>query len=100
MSAAFDTLAAVRDMEAAGMDRKAAEAVAGAIRAGQGDLATKTDLDALRSATKTDLAALEGRMTATLYRALWVQAVGIVGAIAATAGVAVALASLIGSAAP
>lgn len=29
MSAAFDTLAAVRDMEAAGMERKAAEAVAG-----------------------------------------------------------------------
>ena len=62
MSAAFDTLAAARDLEAAGMDRAHAEAVAGAIRAGQGGLATKADLDALRSdmaalrtATKADL---------------------------------------------
>ncbi len=46
---AFDTLAAARQLENAGMDRKQAEAVAGAIRAGQGDLATKADLDAVRS---------------------------------------------------
>ncbi|MYE84597.1 MAG: hypothetical protein F4X36_22695 [Gammaproteobacteria bacterium] len=43
--AIFDTLAAARDMEAAGMDRKTAEAVAMAIRNGQGDLATKADLE-------------------------------------------------------
>lgn len=61
MTRAFDTLAAARDMEAAGMDRAAAEAVAGAIRAGQGDLATRADLAPL--ATKTELAALEARMT-------------------------------------
>ena len=47
MSAAFDTLAAARELEAAGMDRPQAEAVAGAIRAGQGDLATRADLDGL-----------------------------------------------------
>ena len=45
MMATFDTLAAARDMEAAGMDRKTAEAVATAIRNGQGDLATKADLE-------------------------------------------------------
>ncbi|MCY4607877.1 MAG: hypothetical protein OXD40_04680 [bacterium] len=46
---AFDTLSAARELENAGMDRKQAEAVAGVIRAGQGDLATKADLDAVRS---------------------------------------------------
>lgn len=49
MSASFDTLAAARDMENAGLDRPAAEAVAEAIRAGQGELATKADLAAVRS---------------------------------------------------
>ena len=88
MTAMFDTLAAARDLENAGLKREAAEAVASAIRAGQGELATKGDL-----------AALENRMTATLYRALWMQAAGIVGAIAALSGIAVAFASLIGSAA-
>ena len=49
MTTAFDTLTAARDMEAAGMDRKVAEAVAGAIRAGHGDLATKADIAAVHS---------------------------------------------------
>ncbi len=49
MSASFDTLAAARDMENAGLDRPAAEAVAEAIRASQGELATKADLAAVRS---------------------------------------------------
>ena len=48
MTAAFDTLAAARDLEKAGMDRLQAEAVAGAIRAGQGDLATRADLRMLQ----------------------------------------------------
>lgn len=47
MTATFDTLAAARDMEHAGLKREAAEAVAAAIRAGQGDLATKADIDRL-----------------------------------------------------
>ena len=59
MSAAFDTLQAARDMEAAGMDRKAAEAVAGAIRAGQGELATTADLGALGSRLETRIGALQ-----------------------------------------
>ena len=44
MSTVFDTPAAARGMVAAGMERAQAEAVAGAIRAGQGELATRTDL--------------------------------------------------------
>ena len=48
MTAAFDTLAAARELEAAGMDRTQAEAVAGVVRAGQGELATKDDIRHLR----------------------------------------------------
>ena len=66
MAAAFDTLAAARDMENAGLPREAAEAVAGAIRAGQGELATKADLDALQSATRADLDALQSATRADL----------------------------------
>ncbi len=58
MAAAFDTLSAAHDMEQAGLKREAAEAVAGAIRAGQGELATKADLDALQAATRADIATL------------------------------------------
>ncbi len=49
MTTAFDTLSAAQHMEDAGMDRKHAEAVAAAIRSGQGELATKADLSVLRS---------------------------------------------------
>ena len=55
MAAAFDTLAAARDLENAGLPREAAEAVAGAIRAGQGELATRGDLDALGDRLSTRL---------------------------------------------
>lgn len=68
----FDTLAAARDLESAGMDRPQAEAVAAAIRAGQGELATKADLAHL--ATKADLAAAEGRQTRQLLLTLAVHA--------------------------
>ena len=40
----FDTLTAARDLEAAGFDRSQAEALAKAIRDGQGELATKADI--------------------------------------------------------
>ena len=45
----FDTLSAARDLEAAGFDRVQAEALAAAIRNGQGDLATKIDIAQLDS---------------------------------------------------
>ena len=67
MTAAFDTLAAVRRLEAAGMERKVAEAVAEcdweAALSGHEALATKANLAELHTATRTDLAALEARMT-------------------------------------
>ncbi len=49
MAASFDTLSAAQHMEDAGMNRKQAEAVASAIRSGQGELATKADITAIRS---------------------------------------------------
>ena len=52
----FDTLTAARELAEAGMERRQAEAVAAAIRAGQGDLATRADLAALE-------ARLEARLT-------------------------------------
>ena len=97
MTTAFDTLAAARDLEKAGMDRMQAEAVANVVRAGQGELATRADVDALREATRADLDALENRIMAALYRALWMQAAGIVGAIIALAGVALGLARALGA---
>ena len=86
---AFDTLTTARDLEAAGLERRQAEAVASAIGNAGGHAATKADLEHL--ATGTDLE----RLRADLYRALWIQA----GAIAALAGIAFALAGVIAGAA-
>ena len=47
MSGTFDTLTAARALEAAGMDRKQAEAVAGAIGKSQGERTTRADLPVL-----------------------------------------------------
>ena len=76
MAVTFDTLAAARDMEHAGLKREAAEAVASAIRAGQGELATKGDLDALRTATRSDINGLR-----------WVVGINIAISLATLAGV-------------
>ena len=55
----FNPLATARDLEAAGVERRQAEAIAEGIRQAAGadrdDLATKGDLDALRKETKSDL---------------------------------------------
>ncbi len=72
MTAAFDTLTAAREMENAGLKREAAEAVASAIRAGQNEPATRSDLQAL-----------EARMQAMLWRAMLLQGFAIVGAVVA-----------------
>ena len=48
MTAAFDTLAAARELEAAGMDRPRPRPWAGVVRSGQGELATKDDIRNLR----------------------------------------------------
>ena len=56
METAFDTLKVAHKLEASGFDRKQAEAVASAIRGGQGELVTK---EALESA----MMKLENRLT-------------------------------------
>ena len=79
--AAFDTLETTRDLEAAGVERAQAEAIAGAVRK-----AAAADRDAL--ATKADVARIEDKLEAKadkadLYRALWMQAGAIVAAVVA-----------------
>ena len=68
MSAAtFDTLTAARELEAAGVERRQAEAIAEGMRRAAGadraELATKADLAGVRDELRADLAALEARLT-------------------------------------
>ena len=53
MRETFDTLSAARELEAAGMDRKQAEAVVGVVRSAQGGFATRDGLRALQSRMAT-----------------------------------------------
>ena len=59
---AFDTLTAARDLEAAGIERRQAEAIAGTVRtaaaADREALATKADLAELRADMKAEIAEL------------------------------------------
>ena len=64
-ASAFDTLAAARDLEAAGLEKRHAEAIVAAIRSGHGDLATKSDIAAVKSdvaAVKSDVAAVRSEL--------------------------------------
>ena len=79
---AFDTLSTARDLEAAGIERTQAEAIALALGRTRGDSATAADLAPL--ATKAELAALETRLTNRFY-----------GVAIALAGVVVASATLL-----
>ena len=77
-TAAFDTLAAARELEAAGMDRHLAEVTAiNMHKAGTAhldQLATKADLENHRLATKADLAELKAELKTGMLKV----AVGIV----------------------
>ena len=97
---AFDTYAAAKRLRDAGFDERQAEAAVSMVRDAAGadreQLATKAglaelkgDIEALRASTKADLAGLEART----YRALWVQAVAIIGTQLAIAGFVVHLLS-------
>ena len=59
---AFDTLGAARALEAAGIERRQAEAIAGAIRNEQGDPVTKDHLDAWLAEHETRLVERENRL--------------------------------------
>ena len=94
----FDTLGTVHDLEATGIERPQAEAIAQAIGCNDEQLATKSDIERLeaQSATKSDIERLEAQLAtksdierleaqiatkadrAELYRALWIQGGGIV----------------------
>jgi len=78
-------LSAARALEAAGVERTQAEAIASAI-GNAGENATKADVSDLKwelsreiSAVKTAISALEARM----YRALWIQGGAIVAIVTA-----------------
>ncbi len=61
----FDTLTAAHTLEAAGIERDQAEAIAHAIRNGQGDLATKADITTVRAEITTvraEIAAVASRV--------------------------------------
>lgn len=84
---AFNPLKAARSLREAGADEKLAEAMASAIGdmadAVEGQLATKTDLNALERRNASAMEALEQRMRATLYRTLWLQTGIIIAAVTA-----------------
>ena len=67
----FDSLTAARDLEAAGFERRQAEALAKAMR----DVA---GADREEFATKADLTTAVAVLRADLYRALWIQGGAIV----------------------
>ena len=70
----FDTLTAAQNLEAAGIERRQAEAIAKAINHGDERAATKADLATAIAELKADNASLR----ADLYRALWIQGGAIV----------------------
>ena len=89
MGASFDTLAAAaRRLKKAGVEPGRAEAIAETIGAAVGAdrLATKADMAGLRAEMKADISELKAEiseMKAGMYRALWLQAGGIVAAVVA-----------------
>ena len=75
-TAAFDTLATANALKEAGFEETQAAAIVDALRhAVTEEVATKADLGEIRAELKTDLSELR----ADLYRALWLQAAGIIG---------------------
>lgn len=67
----FDTQAGVRKLRDAGLEEQAAESVVEVVGEATSPLVT-------RDALKMDLAGVESRLRADMYRALWMQGVGIV----------------------
>ena len=92
---AFDTLAHVRTLREAGVERKQAEAHAEAARPLRAGLATKADLAVIEAdiatikarlntfATKADLNAGLSGLRADIYRVLWMQTGAFVAAVTA-----------------
>lgn len=56
---AFDTLATARALKEAGLDERQAEAIAEAIRSGEGDLARQSDIEMLKAEMETHKAEMK-----------------------------------------
>ena len=86
-TAAFDTLATANALKEAGFEETQAAAIVDALRhAVTEEVATKANLSGLRTELKADLGELRtelktdlSELRADLYRALWMQAAGIIG---------------------
>ena len=65
----FDTLKVNRNLKAAGFDEAQADAIVDSMAEVFGDIV----------ATKADLEAMEARIKAETFRALWIQGAGLVG---------------------
>ena len=89
---AVDTLAYVKALEAAGLDRQAAEAQAEAlVNHVLPDLATKADLQQAVARLETRIDEIEQRINLTLERALHQQTIRMFGMVLGTVGVADAI---------
>ena len=60
----FDTLSVAENLQDAGIERKHAEAIAKAVKAGQGDLATKSDINQVRA----EISQLRAEMNSNIQR--------------------------------
>ena len=91
----FNPLATARELEAAGIERRQAEAIAEGMREAADAAANADRPDRADFATKADLrTATEPLATkAELYRALWIQAAALIGTQLAIAGFVVHLLS-------
>ncbi len=87
----FNPLATARELEAAGIERRQAEAIAEGMREAADAAAGADRGDRADFATKADLAHFATK--ADLYRALWIQAAALIGTQLAIAGFVVHLLS-------
>ena len=67
-NAAFDTPAVSKELQDAGFETKQAEAIAWAVKQSQGDLATKQDINLLKTELKSDNKQLETEMKANFEK--------------------------------
>ena len=79
-----DTLSALRDLEAAGIDSMHAEAIVGVVARAREELATKTDLETAVATTKTDLETAVATTKADLETAVATTKANLETAVAAT----------------
>ena len=90
---AFNPLATARELEAAGIERRQAEAIAEGMREAADAAANADRADRADFAMKADLAAGLAGLESRMYRAFWIQAAALIGTQLAIAGFVVHLLS-------